>query len=54
MADEAVTDEGLVELSAVDDEADDYLNSITAWPVRVRVVELVCELAERVVSERLR
>ncbi len=53
MADDALTNEDLLELASVDAEAADYLNSIVDWPVRVRAVELVRELAERVVAERL-
>lgn len=53
LADGELTDEALVELSAVDDEAADYLESTTGWPLGVRVMELVRELVERVVSDRL-
>jgi hypothetical protein len=45
-----ITDADLQRLAATDAEAADYLESIADWPVRVRAVELVRELSERVVS----
>jgi hypothetical protein len=53
-AGQALTDHDLVELSAADGEAADYLTNIADWPVQVRAVELVRELVDRVVADRLR
>lgn len=51
-AEGALTGEDLAELSSVDDDAADYLTTLAEWPIPLRVVELVRELAEHVVSVR--
>jgi hypothetical protein len=47
------TEDELKESTALDAETSDYLASIAMWPLEVRAVECVRELAERVVAERL-
>lgn len=50
----SLTEAGLTELAGIDQEASEYLAAIAEWPVNVRGVELVRELAERLVAEGLR
>lgn len=53
LSDGSLTEQDLAQLAAVDDETGEYLAAIADWPVNVRGVELVRELAERLVSRRL-
>lgn len=53
LADDSVTEENVAAAAAVDEEAADFLASIRTWPVRVRAVELVRELCEKVADEAL-
>ena len=54
LTEDGVTDDVLLRLAEVDVDAADYLASIGGWPVGVRAVELVRELAERVATEQAR
>jgi hypothetical protein len=49
----SLTDADLPRLAEIDDDATDFLDGIADWPVRVRAVELVRELGERVVADEL-
>lgn len=49
----SLSEEKFSELASVDEEAAGYLDSVGTWPMPVRVVELVRELAERVVAEQV-
>lgn len=50
----SLTEAELLDCAAVDDETADYVASLGEWPLEVRAVEVVRELAERVVATRVR
>lgn len=53
LAEDAVNEDEVTTVAALDEEAADYLTSIVNWPVRVRAAELVRELCERVAGATL-
>lgn len=53
LAENAVDEDELPRLAALDDDVADYLDGIADWPPEIRAVQLVRELCERVAWERL-
>jgi len=53
LAEDAVNEDEVTTVAALDEEAADHLTSIVNWPVRVRAAELVREFCERAAGATL-